>query len=259
MCEDLIKSMPLTMSDIVLLARNGRHPALEILMKSAQYGDGVEQSELAQMYLDELVDPENSQSENIKQTLYWLELAAIKANLYSCNAVNLIQKLSLNCYDKDNNQALDCLVRVAESGFSYAQYKVGWMYCKGNCFEKDEKKGIEWLTKSADQGNAYAQHSLAFKYRVGQGVDENNDEALRLFKLAAEQDYDDSQYELAYMFENGYGVDKDTEIAIKWYAQAAENGHKEAMEKIKEFASSGYKSAVEALDQIDFDEDDKND
>lgn len=256
MSEDLIKSMPLTMSDIVLLARNRRNSALEILIKSAQYGDGVAQYELGKMYLEKLVDSQNSQSENIKQGLYWLELCAIKKNcIWNFSALNIIQDFSTTGSD----EGLYSLLRIAESGFSYAQYQVALMYCEGNGFEKDEKKGLEWLTKSANNGCIYALHGLGFKYLFGIGVDENYKEAFRLFKLAADRGFDDSQYQIGLMFENGVEVEKDTEEAIKWYAKAADNGHYESIEKIKEFANSGYKSAVKALDQIDVDEEDEND
>ena len=125
--------------------------------------------------------------------------------------------------------------------------------------KKMKKKGLEWLTKSANNGCIYALHGLGFKYLFGIGVDENYKEAFRLFKLAADRGFDDSQYQIGLMFENGVDVEKDTEEAIKWYAKAADNGHYESIEKIKEFANSGYKSAVKALDQIDFEEDDEND
>lgn len=117
----------------------------------------------------------------------------------------------------------EMMQRLAESGYSLAQFQLGRMYYKGNSVI-DYVRAVAWYKKAAEQGYAEAQYALGIMYYEGKGVDEDDVKAAEWFEKAARQDHVDAQFKMAYMYEKGIGVEKDSIRAGVWRGILREKG-----------------------------------
>ncbi len=62
--------------------------------------------------------------------------------------------------DEDKEKGFQMLSKLAEHGFSRAQFLLGNRYRDGNGTEQDLAKAVEWYTKAADRGDDAAQQAL---------------------------------------------------------------------------------------------------
>ena len=89
----------------------------------------------------------------------WLKTAAQSGNSYAA------YRLGKEYYRGKNvaqnlATAAKWFDRAAQDRNQYAQYMLGKLYLMGQGVEYDKTMGIHWLTKSAVQGNAYAESLL---------------------------------------------------------------------------------------------------
>ena len=76
-------------------------------------------------------------------------------------------------------------LRLAEEGYSYAQYNLGVMYANGEGVPEDDAEALKWFRLAADQGNARAQFNLGNMYYEGDGVPRNDVTAYAWWNIAA--------------------------------------------------------------------------
>lgn len=134
--------------------------------------------------------------------------------------------------------------RLAKSGDTESQVKLGLMYSKGQgvpqnyaealkwyrkALEQDYVEATKWLKKAAEQGDAIAQFFLGNMYYSGLTVPQNSVEAMKWFKKAAEQGYGNAQYMLGILYAEGPNIQQNYTEAMKWFRKAADQGHTEAM------------------------------
>ena len=87
----------------------------------------------------------------------------------------------------DYAEALDGFRVLAEKGFAYAQWGLGYMYAKGGVVPRDYAEAAKWYRKGAEQGDAMAQLNLGDMYEKGQGVPQDYVLAHMWLNLAAAQ------------------------------------------------------------------------
>lgn len=63
--------------------------------------------------------------------------------------------------NKNSEEAIQYLLRAAQSGYARAQYKLAREFLSGRAIETDEVKAKFWLEQAAEQGEQYAQFWLA--------------------------------------------------------------------------------------------------
>lgn len=95
----------------------------------------------------------------------------------------------------------------------------------------------------AETGYSFSQYSLGWMYHHGEGVPVDLEEAAKWYRKAADQNHLSAQNNLAYMYENGEGVAKDLAQALKLYSQCSAGGLEKCAPKVKELEEALKASA----------------
>lgn len=154
-----------------------------------------------------------------------------------------------------NEPNYEIYLKLALTGDTSAQNKIGEMFEKGLGVEKNYEVAQEWFQKSSDQdddvgmlnlgllllknegdnnivvatdlikksvekGNIQAQTILAEMYEQGVLLNQNYDFALNLYKKSAKKGCAIAPYKIGLMYEFGRGVAIDLRVAKRWYHQA---------------------------------------
>ena len=86
---------------------------------------------------------------------------------------------------KNNDKALDFLLKSAENGITNSFYKIAYIYQN-----KKNKKAIEWYKKAAEADSGLAYMQLGFAYTVGKLTKKNYEKAEYYFLKALEYEDD---------------------------------------------------------------------
>lgn len=114
-----------------------------------------------------------------------------------------------NCYlrgfvvKKDTTEALKYMEKSAIQGYTFAQYRLAFLYyVGGNTIKRDVSKGIEWLTLASDQGMSDAQYELSMIYYNGESgeITPNYNKAKELCRKAAEQGLPEAKWAMENKF-----------------------------------------------------------
>ncbi len=185
-------------------------------------------------------------------------------------AENTTQKAVVTGQVQENS--LEELIRLAESGDAEASYQLGDIYYRGDVVEQDYAKAIAYYEKAAElkndnaifrlgriyyigriveqnyskaltyflesakNGNSEAQEAVAQMYFDGTGVEQNYYKAFDYYFRAAAKDNHTAQFSIGYMLAEGIGVEKNLALAEKYLEISAENGNNNAqkyLEKLK--------------------------
>ncbi|WP_025898782.1 tetratricopeptide repeat protein [Sneathiella glossodoripedis] len=90
--------------------------------------------------------------------------------------IGYIYENGLGLEGKDQKTAFEWYLRAANSGYSFAQYKIGEAYYFGHVYEVNHTFAESWLKLAADKEVADAMLLLAEMYNAGHG--EEADKAL---------------------------------------------------------------------------------
>jgi TPR repeat protein len=136
-----------------------------------------------------------------------------------------ISQMGGRCLDEgDYDAALKYLTKAAELGNTDANYRLGFMYCKGEHYrlgKNSEVKAAYHWEKAAIGGHPLARHNLAFieKYK---GTIER---AVKHFIIAAKLGYEGSMKELWKEYSAGNITKEDLDATLRAH-QAALDGMK---------------------------------
>ena len=215
--------------------------ALKWYRRAAELGDKYAQFNLANHY-----QKGEGVTQNDNEAIKWYIKAAEQGNDAADNILSNLSdeinsiKLHYACtplggygYNKDfdeitdryiakhHKDKLDWITKVAQYGYSKAQYSLGMFYDE----KGDYVEAVRWYRKAADQGHAGAQYSLGWLYQLGKsgrlGVKEDISEAIKWYRKAAEQGNSMAQRSLAYCYIKGNGVKLDYDEAIRWFVKEA--------------------------------------
>lgn len=151
--------------------------------------------------------------------------------------------------------------RLAESGDTTAQVRIGMAYLVGGDTQKDIGKGVYWLTRSANDGNIEGQYLLGRYYVLERKDEESFQEAAKWLRTSANKGctqslaylgilslagkggvkkderagyemllksakagYPLAQYTVGSLLLTGEGVTKDTKAGFAWVKRAAATG-----------------------------------
>ena len=222
----------------------------EDILKLAEDGDILAQSELADMYLYGY-GIEEDEEEGVK----WLKKSAESGYWRS------MDKLA-NCYSdgigvsQDKLKAIDLYKRVYELGSGEAANKIGLIYDEN---QNNSEEAVKWYRKGFEKGYDCSGYNLADCYSNGIGVSQdelkalelykkayelggsasgeaanrigliydnqnNSEEAVKWYKKGFEKGYDWSGYNLALSYSNGTGVPQDKQKALELYKKVYELG-----------------------------------
>ena len=143
-------------------------------------------------------------------------------------------------WDEVHKASVQEAQKLAQSGVSVAQLRVGYCYFAGDGLSRDYAEATSWLRKAADAHLAPAQFLLGIAYLNGLGVEQNFATAVDRLSEAAEQGFADAEFQLALCFlRGGPGVNQAPARGIKWLTRAAEQGKPNAQQFLAWCYASG--------------------
>jgi len=142
--------------------------------------------------------------------------------------------------DKDEQKAFEYYQKGADSGYAYAQNRLGVFYQRGIGTQKDDQKAVYWYTKAAEQGFPVAQFNLAFCYKEGIGVQKDEQRAVYWYTKSAERGDAKAQFLLAVCYYNGLGVTKDYNKTVHWLTKSSEQGYASAQRMLGNCYYNGH-------------------
>jgi len=123
--------------------------------------------------------------------------------------------------------------KEAVQGDPYAQYSLGLRFSRGDEVERNNVEAAKWYRRAAEQGYSEAQVMLGVCFRDGNGVKKNDQESVRWYRRAAEQGYSEAQLKLGLCFMAGEGVKKNNQESLRWFRKAAKQGNEIAIEALE--------------------------
>lgn len=118
-------------------------------------------------------------------------------------------------------EAYDLALRLATTGESDAQMKLGWMYQVGKGVERDLEQAKTWYRAALQTQSPRAEFYLGTVYWNESAFPE----AISWFEKAASHGFTPAMYHLGRMYRHGVGVPRDQRLAAKYVEEAAQGGH----------------------------------
>jgi TPR repeat protein len=93
---------------------------------------------------------------------------------------------------KDWKEAVNRLLKEAQSMGVAAQYQLGECYLYALGVTQDLEKSAKWIRSAAISGHTEASYQLGLFYELGTGIAQNRAEAERWFRRAAKQGHQEA-------------------------------------------------------------------
>jgi TPR repeat protein len=124
--------------------------------------------------------------------------------------------------------------REAQAGSAQAMATLGNAYEKGEGAPQDLQQALLWFSRAAETGDSYAMYRLG---RIN-AVQKDYKEAVRWYRKGAAAGNADAMYCLGQAYENGSGVREDVQQAVDWYDEATLRGNKSAKAALERLGES---------------------
>ncbi|MBX9689265.1 MAG: protein kinase [Candidatus Obscuribacterales bacterium] len=244
-----------------------RMKAAELFKKSARLGH-----DLAQLDLLRLSILDNSNEDQRKEAVNWLEAASRQNNQKAMLMLSACLKNGIGC-KKDLERAVSMLEELAGPKFrnSSAKALLGGAFLTADCLNRNIPRGISLLKEAAETADAYAEWKLALCFRNGLGLMKDQKTAELLFARAAESGFPQGEdelwkpaglqfteafqcfkamsisgnknayYWLGICYEKGLACPRDSALALANFEQAKSKGQPaslKAIERLKAASSS---------------------
>lgn len=139
-------------------------------------------------------------------------------------------------------QGVQMLTELANSGNVLAQYRLGMLYYHGHGVSEDEALAIYWWKKAAEQNHAESMFQLGSAFLFGSQtakiVPDPDREAAMWYFQAASAGHAEAQYHLGLLFLSGKGVEENRQESARWMQKAAAQGHAEAKKSLPRIGTS---------------------
>ena len=133
--------------------------------------------------------------------------------------------LDMDSPEYDPQKAIPLLIRSAQQGYEWAQYRLGKIFLYGNPVAQDVDYGLKWLWEAEAQNNQYAQILLGRTFLKGELVPRDIGMAEAMFEFAADQGNADAQYALAKLHLGGLAENSNIVKAIGLLDASASGGN----------------------------------
>lgn len=151
---------------------------------------------------------------------------------------------------KDEQKAMEYLVKAVNAGNDRAQLAMGYFYLRGTGgATQDAAKAVGFFTLAAQQGNRDAQYNVGLAYVRGEGVEKDMAKGFEWFEKAAYQDDAGAQYNLGVMSINGEGGEADPLAAYIWFKLAHEKAYKGADEGMEAAKADMTEDQIKEIDR----------
>ncbi len=139
-------------------------------------------------------------------------------------------------------------VAIADSGQSYAQWRIGVLIDQGKA-EGTLEEAFGLFELSAKQGQTEAMVSLGVMHATGRGTPQDFVACLESYMRAARAGESHGVRGVGVLFHLGQGVEQDTYEAAAWFGVAAAQGNEEAASDFGLLTEGMSKSEIEAIAQ----------
>lgn len=200
-----------------------RNLPIQVVVKVAERGDAEAMFHLSMSYMMGY-----GVNKNVDKAIHWLRKTAEIG--YKPSVMFL---LGLCLQKRESSEALQWMLKAAESGHVDAMSTLAEWYDNGTCGPQDLQKGFEWCLKAVEAGKDNLLLILAGKYFEGVGTSPNQKLGNELLKRGAEKGITMAMVHLGNSYFIGRGVSKDIKAAREWWQMAWASGDEEAMETLK--------------------------
>jgi TPR repeat protein len=131
---------------------------------------------------------------------------------------------------KNYKESLRIFSKLAELGFTAANFYCGAQYQNGFGAKRDYEKARRYYVRGAVEGDCeFCLCSLGALYARGLGVKKDEYAAFDYYSMAAAKDETTAMMNLGWCYEVGQGVEKDIKKAMLYYCSAATKGKSDAL------------------------------
>lgn len=255
----LVDQDPKVASEWFLKASNGGHVgATNSLGRLYANGLGVERNPEKAVALYELASERGSLEGRLNLATAYLTGRGIK---------------------QDTKKGIKLMTSAAKGGLIQAQHNLGQIYQHGMGVDKNYKKAFKWLSEASNQGFPEAQYGLAGLYMNGNGTKKSVAKAMELYEKSANAGNAPAMFNMGVIYRDGIGgTAVDFSKSATWFKKGADQGHpsskfalgvlifagksdvyseEKAVVLISESAQQGYKPAVDFLNNLTAEGDDK--
>lgn len=122
-----------------------------------------------------------------------------------------------------NNEQIQKLIPLAESGNIEAQVDLAWEY-----FSYNETEAFKWFHMAANSGNIEAQKQLGYMCHYGLGVEKNDVKSFKWYLSSAKLNDKESLFIVGWHFYEGYIVKQDFDKAFDYLFLSAKQNFEPA-------------------------------
>lgn len=126
-------------------------------------------------------------------------------------------------YMGEYERAIEAFMPDAETGNTYAQIKIGFMYENGWGVDRSYVSAANWYNRAIDGGDPEGSVALAKLYAYGRGLPRDYERVEALINDAAEKGYHHAYYVMGDFHNDNDAFGFNTRQALDYYLRAAEN------------------------------------
>lgn len=133
--------------------------------------------------------------------------------------------------DADQKTGRFWLKEAAQAGDVRGQFFLAYSYLTDDD-TSNHQEGLELLIRSAQEGFSWSQYKLGHLYELGFRVSEDYQKAFTWYQKAAEQDHSDALCALGRLYLDGLGTEQDPDKGIECLVKSSDAGHLQASREL---------------------------
>lgn len=203
----------------------------------------------AQCLLAALLLEEDSEAQDTKSAIRWLELAVLQKNPHAMARLGRMLELG-DGVPNDDRRAMALYRKAAEAGDVIGKELLATRLLSPSCADYDPGEAVQWLLGAVEQGSSHARYLIGTMFETGNGVEQDQALATSWFLAAAEDGHPFAMYEAGRALLFDQSGPTDTTAAVKWLERSLAAGVQKAallLERAKKRISEPTTSEPEAV------------
>ena len=136
-------------------------------------------------------------------------------------------------------EAMELLMRAAETGDYFAMYDIACMYYFGDGVKKDDEAAFSWYKNAAEHGDPEAANRVAIMLSGGIGCEKNAVAAFDWYRRSAEAGSLSGMANYGVQLLKGNCRSQDVPAGLMWLDRASEGGNGIASELLGDYCVNG--------------------
>lgn len=145
--------------------------------------------------------------------MQWIWLLHLKKQFEIAN--RLWQRGDDTHHDKENGYKL--YKRAADSGFSNAEFQMGYILLRGIVSDPDTLKAVDYIRKAAEKGHREALNTMGHCYARGIVVERNPEKSFQAYKKSSDLGHNTAGWHVGLCYYNGFGTQENVKVAREYF------------------------------------------